>query len=146
MKKNYFYTTVQEEFSLLLSATRTSSSGEIEQAQTVCFQRHKGLCSHLLRDFITPIQREDLYQISSAIFLVFPTLFGISSLQRRKAEQSVILLSCDPFRFDETALRRREELREIWGQSFANSSTGDSCFFALDRVAESLLLAAVRNA
>ncbi len=145
MKKNYFYTTMQEEFSLLLSAVRAASKEEMETAQKTCFSRHKGLCLHLLRDFITPIQREDLYEISSAIFSVFPTVVSLSSAERILAEQSVLLLSSDPFRFDETSLRRRETLWEIWEERSSLSSGGRECFFALDRLAEKLFVAAVKN-
>ena len=146
MKKNYFYTTVQEEFSLLLSAVRTSSESEIETARKTCLFRHRGLCSHLLKDFITPIQRDDLYEISSSIFAVFSTLFPLSSPERTRAERSVLLLSSDPFRFDESTIRRREDLWNLWGDVSVLSPGGKECFFALDRVAERLLLAAVRNA
>ena len=146
MKKNYFYTTVREEFSLLLTAVRTSSESEIQSARKTCLFRHRGLCSHLLKDFITPIQRDDLYEISSSIFAVFSTLSHLSSVERNRAEQSVLLLATDPFRFDESMIRRREELWNLWGDVSALSPGGKECFFALDRVAERLLLAAVRNA
>ena len=146
MKKNYFYTIMQEEFSLLLKGTKTESSEEIQRLQETCYQRHKTLCLHLLRDFIAPVNREDLYEVSSAIFSVFPTLFPLSEKERKCAEQSVLLLSCEPFRLDETPLRRREDLWDLWGGRSGRSSTAQSCFSALDRVAQRLLITAIRNA
>lgn len=146
MKKNYFYAALQEEFSLLLKATRTHSAEESENLKSTCYQRHKSLCLHLLRDFITPVDREDLYEISSAIFSVFPTVSALSDTDRKIAEQSVLLLSCDPFRFDETPLRRREDLRDLWGDCSRRSSAAQQCFFALETLAERLLITAIKNA
>lgn len=146
MKKNYFYTTVQEEFSLLLKATQTSLKEEIERLQIVCYQRHKTLCLHLMRDFITPIAREDLYAVSWGICSVFRSLLSLNETDRGLAEKSVLLLSAEPFRFDETPLRRREDLWDIWGDPFRRSDASQECFFSLDRLSERLLLAAVRNA
>ncbi len=146
MKKNYFYATIQEEFAFLLKATQTDSEEEIQRLQRACYQRHKSLCLHLLRDFITPVNREDLYEVSSAIFSVFPTLSSLCKTERKTAEQSVLLLSCDPFRPDETPIRRREDLWDLWGSSVGRSSPAQACFSALDRVAERLLITAVRNA
>ncbi len=146
MKKNYFYATLQEEFSLLLKATRTHSAEEVEDLKSTCYQRHKSLCLHLLRDFITPVDREDLYEISFSIFSVFSTVLPLSETERKIAEQSVLLLSCDPFRFDETPLRRREDLRDLWGEAFRCSPAAKTCFFALDTLAERLLVTAIKNA
>ena len=146
MKKNYFYTTIQEEFSLLLKATQTSFKEEIERLQIACYQRHKALCLHLMRDFITPIAREDLYAVSWGICSVFQSLFSLTEEDRKLAEKSVLLLSAEPFRFDETPLRRREDLWDVWGDPFRRSSTSRECFFSLDSLSERLLLAAVRNA
>ncbi len=146
MKKNYFYATMQEEFSFLLKGTQTDSAEEIQRLQRACYQRHKTLCLHLLRDFITPVNREDLYGVSSAIFSVFSTLFSLSKEERKCAEQSVLLLSCDPFRMDETPLRRREDLWNFWGEISRRSSAAQSCFSALDQIAERLLITAIRNA
>ncbi len=146
MKKNYFYTTLQEEFSLLLKAARARSSSEIEALERTCFHRHKTLCIHLLRDFITPVAREDIYAVSQAIFSVFSTLSALSEPDRSRAEKSVLLLSTDPFRMDETPLRRREDLWDLWADSSRRTSSGERCFFALDLLAERLLLTAIRNA
>lgn len=146
MKKNYFYAIMQDEFSLLLKGTQTESSSEIQRLQEVCYQRHKTLCLHLLRDFITPVNREDLYEVSSAIFSVFSTLFSLSYKERKCAEQSVLLLSCDPFRLDETPLRRREDLRDLWGDLSGRSSAAQACFSSLDQIADRLLITAIRNA
>ena len=146
MKKNYFYTTVAEEFALLLSACRTDDVQAIRALQTTCFQRHKSICLHLLRDFITPMEREDLYEISAKIFAVFATVFPLSSPERKLAEQSVLLLSVTPFRFDETPLRRRDDLWDVWGDVSRRSSSAQSCFYALDSLAECILIAAVKNA
>lgn len=146
MKKNYFYTTVQEEFSLLLSAVRCRSEQEISALKKTCFSRHKTLCLHLLRDFITPIAREDLYEISAAIFAVFSTVFPFPDAEYRLAEQSVLLLSSDPFRLDETRLRLREELKDLWGDLLQRSAKGKSFYFAMDHLAEKLLIAAIKNA
>lgn len=146
MKKNYFYAIIQEEFSLLLAACRTENAQEIHDLQTTCFQRHKTLCLHLLKDFITPIEREDLYAVSSKIFAVFSTLFSLSPSERKSAEQSVLLLSASPFRFDETQLRRREDLWDLWENSKRRSPNAQECFYAMDCLAESFLIAAVKNA
>lgn len=146
MKKNYFYAIIQDEFSLLLKGTQTESSTEIQRLQETCYQRHKTLCLHLLRDFITPVNREDLYEVSSSIFSVFSTFFHLSWTERRCAEQSVLLLSCDPFRLDETPLRRREDLWNLWSDLSGQSSAAQSCFSALDQVAQRLLITAIRNA
>ena len=146
MKKNFFYTTVQEEFSLLLSAVRSRSEAEIFALEKTCFSRHKTLCLHLLRDFITPFAREDLYEISAAIFAVFSTISALSESELCLAEQSVLLLSSDPFRLGEAALRRREELQSLWGDLSQRSAKEKAFCFALDRVAERLLVAAVKNA
>ncbi len=146
MKKNYFYAIIQEEFSLLLSACRTENAQEIHDLQTTCFQRHKSICLHLLKDFITPIEREDLYEVSSKIFAVFSTLFSLSASERKCAEQSVLLLSATPFRFDETPLHRREDLWDLWENSSRRSPNAQTCFYALDSLAETLLIAAIKNA
>ncbi len=146
MKKNYFYATIQEEFALLLSAVRSRSAQETESLRTSCEHRHKGLCLHLLRDFITPMSREDLYGISAAILAVFSTLPALSDADRRVAEQSVLLLSTDPFRRDETPLRRRDDLQAFWKDPPRNAPAARMCFSALDQLSERLLLAAIRNA
>ena len=146
MNKNYFYATIQEEFSLLLQATKLADSEKIKELQETCYHRHKAFCLHLLRDFITPMDREDLYEISFAIFSVFSTLLPLSNMDRDRAEQSVLLLSCDPFRKDETPLRRREDLWDLWGDISGSSASVKACFFALDRLAERLLISAIRNA
>ncbi len=146
MKKNYFYATLQEEFSLLLKAARTDSHEEIERLKETCYQRHKSLCLHLFREFITPVDREDLYAISSSIFSVFSSVFLLSATERKIAEQSVLLLSCAPFRFDETPLRRREDLWDLWGEIPRRSPAAQRCFFALDTLAERLLITAIKNA
>jgi hypothetical protein len=146
MKKNYFYAIIQEEFALLLAASRTENLQEIHDLQNTCLQRHKSVCVHLLKDFITPMQREDLYAVSSKIFAVFSTLFRLSSSERKCAEQSVLLLSATPFRFDETPLRRREDLRDLWKNTPHHSPNAQACFYALDSLAESLLIAAIKNA
>lgn len=146
MKKNYFYVILQEEFSLLLKATRADSSDQIEELKTTCFQRHKTLCLHLLRDFITPVSREDLYAVSSGILSVFSTISELSATDRNIAEQSVLLLSVDPFRFDETPLRRRDDLWDLWGDLSHRSVAARTCFSALDILSERLLITAIKNA
>lgn len=146
MKKNYFYATVGEEFSLLLSALRARNEGEIFSHRQACVARHTALCRRLLTDFITPVEREDLYAVSKGILAVFSSISGLSDRERTAAEQGVMLLSAAPFRFDASVLRRREELERIFASVSHPSSAGKDCFRALDRLCEIFIVTAVKNA
>lgn len=149
MKKNYFYANLNEQFSLLESAVLVLEKEEVSRLYKVCCERQKALCRHLLRDFITPVARENIYAISAAILNVFPLLSQASwgsAEEKKMLEQSVLLLSADPFRFDESALRRIESLHAIWGDLSFCSEPARLCFSALDNIAEALLLTAIENA
>ncbi len=146
MKKNYFYTTVGEELSLLLSAVRSRDDDEISALRHSCAARHTALCRRLLTDFITPVEREDLYEISKGILAVFSSLSGLSAAEAGVAEQGVMLLSAAPFRFDASVLRRREEWERLCASVPHPSPAGASCFRALDRLCEILIVTAVKNA
>mgnify|MGYP005612492221 CR=1 FL=1 len=149
MKKNFFYANLQEQFSLLNRAVLSEDGSEIVALQKNCYDRHKTLCLHLLRDFITPVDRKDLYGISSAILTVFSALtsvFRLSSEERKMLDRCVKLLAADPFRFDEEVLRRREAMQVQFSALTHPSAAVQTCFSALDAVAEQLLLTAVGNA
>ncbi len=146
MKKNYFYATINEEFSLLRIAVTASSKEEIFQAQRHCSQRHQSLCLRLFRDFITPLDRKDLYALSDGILEVFPTLFSLTNGEKSELEPSVSLLSSDPFRLDVSALHRREEFLSLWQPVPLSGQTLFPAYRALNRLSKTLLLTALNNA
>ncbi len=146
MKKNYFYTTIAQEFSLLLATLDPKGETEVHDAYRRCLDCHKTLSLHLFRDFITPADRGDLYSLSLGILEVFPTLFSLPLSEKSKILPSVRLLSATPFRFDESALQRRTDFLALWQPVPAPGSSLFPTYNALNHLSQVLVLMALKNA
>ncbi len=148
MSKNYFYATLGEELSLLKKAVDVKSVSEIENLSHLCRDRHFSLSLRLLREFVTPVNREDLYRISALICSCVSSLksaISLSDAERNVLRNAVSLLQGESFRFDETTLRRRQELDLLWDQ-ISGSPSFTVCRLALESLAEGYVVTALKNA
>lgn len=146
MKKNYFYATVEEEFLLLSRSCSEPPALDIQEVVRLVKQRHFALCRRLIGDFVTPAERVDILAISEGICGVADAMRSVPlpAPDLRKVWESVTLLGTAPFRFDTSAVSRREEFLKLW--SSPPSRDAETVFSALDRLSSDLLRAAVRNA
>ena len=146
MKKNYFYATVEEEFMLLSRICAETPVSDAQEVARQIKQRHFALCRRLIGDFVTPAERVDILAISEGICRVADALKAspLPASELRRVRESAALLGTSPFRFDGSAVSRREQFLTLWKAPLSRDS--ETVFSALDRLSSDLLRAAVRNA
>ena len=146
MKKNYFYAILKEELSLLLQGARTRSSAEREHLFFLCKQKHERLTRRLMREFITPVNREDLYRLSLAVCNAFlPIKSTVSSQEQSLIEQSATVLASVSFPLNESVLDREKELVGLW-EKCPVSREGKLCREAFCAVLHAMVLTVLKNA
>lgn len=145
MKTNYFYATLTSELAALCRAAAAISEREIAEQYDACKELHRAFCLRLFRDFVTPSDRGDLYDVSASILSLFLPLMGLFSCsegERGKISRSAELFL--PLRFDASALRFTEDLASLWGS--ASCSVGArNCRMGFESLAHSLIRLAVNN-
>lgn len=137
MKTNFFYATITKELSHLCCAAEMLTSEAVRKESISCQSLHKTLCLRLFRDFITPMSRNDLYAVSSAILAVFSPLascVGSSEGERERIFRAASLFL--PLRWDESILAVEEELLHIFPEEIQGrrSPFCASAFIHLSRV------------
>lgn len=145
MKKNYFYAILNEELSLLLQGARSRSSAERERLFSLCKQKHERLTRRLMREFITPVNREDLYRVSLAVCDAFlPIKSTVSSQEQSLIEQAATVLASASFPLNESVLDREKELSDLW-EGTPVSREGKDCRAAFCTVMHAMILTVLKN-
>lgn len=145
MKKNFFYSNIQNQFFLLSQAVCGDGPEFLPRLQSACEAECDLLCRRLFSEFITPLPREDLYEISFRILRVFSTVSGLSFSFREQASAALSLLSCDPFCRGDAALARRKKYLALW-EDCPRSASEKACLERLGELEESLFRIALKNA
>ena len=130
MKKNFYFALLEEELVWLKRAV----SEDFFESERTCRHRHKILVSRLFRDFMTPIERRDLYAISAGILALFSSLAEIGVLA--SDEKSLVLRSVElfiPIPLDERVISLQEEFNRMWESSSRKLSCLRSGFEELFR-------------
>jgi hypothetical protein len=115
MKKNFFFALLEEEFLLLKRAVAPDFPDSFATCEETCQHRHEILLSRLFRDFMTPLDRRNLYGISRGILGAFSLLRGCGPLSAE--ETDLILRTVDlflPLSFDERVLALEREFFRLW--------------------------------
>lgn len=145
MKKNYFYAILTQELSYLRQGVLSRSSEDRERLFSLCKQKHEALTRRLMREFVTPVNREDLYGISIAVCDAFFSLKStISPQEQPMIEQAATLLTSIPFPLNESVLDHRESLEKVW-EGRPLSREGKQCRVAFDEVMRAMILTALKN-
>lgn len=113
----------------------------------VAYAKRRELCRHLFRDFITPIERRDLFSLSEAVIGGFE---AFSSLKRVSAEEGNVLLSCVcdatdlPFELNP---RESDRFERVFARS-GNIRASDAlrCYTACLNLCRERLIVAISNA
>lgn len=115
MKKNVFFALLEEELVWLKRAASSDFSETPSQCEETCRNRHKTLVLRLFRDFMTPLERRNLYGISLGILELFSRLRQCGPLS--SAESDLFLRTVDlflPLSFDERILSLAETFDQAW--------------------------------
>ena len=142
-RTNDYYRILTEEFDLTEAA---AGNPPTDDACELCRQRHFHLCRRLLRDFITPLEREDLFRLSDVThrLCAFFASCDLPAGERRALAEIFHDLRADAFRFDITAVRRVQSA-ETSLASLTLSRKGEEGKGLLSEFARRLLETAVKN-
>ena len=146
MKKNYFYRTLEEELGLLRDAVSAADLPAAEALFCRCGKKHEAFCLRLFREFVTPLDRGDLYALSQGILCLFPRFLG--ACRWNPSDRAEALETVDfflPLPLGERALQVRSVCAERVkrGKTAGREDLFRSDFLAL---AELFLMASLRNA
>ena len=146
MKKNYFYRTLEEELGLLRDVLSAPDGPAAEGLFRRCEKKHRDYCLRLFREFITPLDRGDLYSLSNGILCLFFRFLGAhrwSASDRAEALESVNLFL--PLPLGEQVLPIRDACAErvARGKRSGREDLFRSDFLALSDL---FLIASLHNA
>lgn len=147
-KKNYYFETLQGQLNSLSDAVASRGSARSSVGADfleTAYSRHRTLCIRLIRDFITPIERQDLYFLSQDILDAFSVIAAavLSEKEMGELKGCSDALADAPFVFDESAVRREDLFRRK--AACFRSDAGIRCFEALHRISRRLLAVAVAS-
>ncbi|MBP3299965.1 MAG: hypothetical protein J6M34_00480 [Clostridia bacterium] len=115
MKKNFFFALLEEEFVWLKRAVSPEFPDSPVDCEEICRSRHEILVSRLFRDFMTPLERRNLYGISLGILGMFSLFRGCGPFSA--GETDLFLRTVDlflPLSFDERVLALEREFCRQW--------------------------------
>lgn len=144
MKKNYFYTVIQEELSLLRQGVCSRDASEVSACKRKVQQRHEAMTLRLFREFITPLDRQDLYEISRSVVEAFSPISNGFSASKALCD-AVEVLATEPLRLDSGILSRYDRFCAFRDQGGGNREEV-LCFRCLDQIFYAMIKAALGNA
>lgn len=141
MKKNYFYTAIQEELSLLRNIAFGKSRSEVTASGVSLLRCHESFMRRLFREFITPLDRKDLYAVSRSITQA-AICFGSNFPDSRPLREAVRTLAEAPLRFDEGILLQYGQFLEIRKTAILSASE-EQLFRLLDDIYQAVINASL---
>jgi len=147
MKKNYFFSALQEELDLLRKGILTGGMPELRTLTVRCSAVHEALCRRLFREFVVPLDRGDLFLISQGICRVF---FGLSNLHGWGEENQETMMEAvglfTPLPLGESALSVAARCQDLALSAARKESCLCPFFDGMRVLSEAFLVAALHNA